>query len=458
MKLTVNQQNEIARMLAMRMLGSTYGGARNVYDACGYRQTITLQDYADRYERCGVSARVVEAFPDSCWRSIPEIYETEDIDEETPFEKDWKRLTGQLNDTGGDTIHVFELLHKVDCLAGVGQYGVLLYGLDDGNQFDKPVRGKNHQLLYLQAYMETAAGIVDFISNPKTAKYGWPAMYTIDLMDAAKQTGASVSNKRTKTQRVHSSRVLHVPSDRSTSHPAFGTPRMKRVFNALEDLEKVLGSGAEGWWRNAFQKIQLDVRDNAEFTEEDAQAVDKELKKFIHDMQSFIRTKGIDIKPMPTMAKDPKGMMDALFDYIAASTQIPKRVLTGTEQAELAGEKDDENYKSRVIERRRRYSESKILRPFVDNMISLGVLTKPKQGYMIDWKDETEMTEEDRVVLAKTRVETAKAYIEGNVEQIYPLDHFLGTVMGMEPAEIEEIRKTVDEEREEEDDSEQTEE
>ncbi len=436
--LSVNARLEVERMMMARSLGLSFNGERDVYDACGYTKQISFENYFTKYDRNGLAATVVEAFPDACWRTIPSVYEVEDEGEQTNFEKQWKLLTEN------PSVGVFESLHRVDVLSGIGHYAILLLGFDDGGELSQPISGNNHRLIYTQVYHEGDAEILQWHDDPKKPEFGSPSKYKIKITSPT----AGGKSERTADYEVHASRVIHVPSDRVIGRKCFGTPRMKRVYNQLDDIEKILGSGAEGWWRSAFQGLHFDVRDNAELSAAGAKEMDEEIKAYINNLQRYIRSKGVDVKPIAASAADPRGIVDVILDFVAIATRTPKRILTGTEQGELAGAKDQENWDSRVQERRRRQSEAKILLPFVNTLIRYGALpaVAEKVGRpQVDWKDESEMTALDRATLGKVQVETAAAYIQGGVEQIYPLDQFLGEIMGMDQDQIKEVRKQIEE-------------
>ena len=122
---------------------------RDVDKECGHPLTEQLdaQFYKELYER-GVGERVVEVFPVESWQTTPEIYETEDPECTTLFEKCWKELATQLRASSLKTWHneeqgspVWEYLRRLDILSGIGSFGILLLGFDDGKPLDQPVDG-----------------------------------------------------------------------------------------------------------------------------------------------------------------------------------------------------------------------------------------------------------------------------------------------------------------------------
>ena len=135
---------------------------KDINYSCGYPDTISTSDYRALYDREGLAARVVSIWPDESWAMIPEIYETEKEDV-TEFEKQWKKLL--------DDIEIFHYLHRIDVLSGIGRFGILLLGLDDGKELREPVEGineltgekvgtgKQRKLLYLRPFDENVVKI-----------------------------------------------------------------------------------------------------------------------------------------------------------------------------------------------------------------------------------------------------------------------------------------------------------
>lgn len=116
---------------------------RNVNRECQYPEQIGPDAYRDMYDRDALSARVVQVLPKESWQIQPEIYEDEDPEVITPFEQGWKDLHRGL---GGDDWYqdeegspIWEYLLRLDILSGIGHYGVMLLGIDDGRPLDMPI-------------------------------------------------------------------------------------------------------------------------------------------------------------------------------------------------------------------------------------------------------------------------------------------------------------------------------
>lgn len=119
---------------------------RDIDADCGYPSSISPSDYQRMYERDAIASRVVEVMPKESWAVQPTVYETEDPNDVTEFEEAWDALGKGLGSTRSfyqdeSGSAVWSYLLRADVLAGIGQYGVILLGLDDGLDLSWPVDG-----------------------------------------------------------------------------------------------------------------------------------------------------------------------------------------------------------------------------------------------------------------------------------------------------------------------------
>jgi len=123
---------------------------RDINKECGYPETyeITSEKYQEYYERHSIAARVVELMPTECWQITPEVYEDDDPNNTTPFEQAFKDLAVHLRGAHSffkaeeEVVHpIWEACRRLDILSGIGQYGVMLLGFDDGLSLNQPVDG-----------------------------------------------------------------------------------------------------------------------------------------------------------------------------------------------------------------------------------------------------------------------------------------------------------------------------
>lgn len=121
---------------------------RNLDDECGYPTpgNESLEDYQNLFNRSSIANRVVSFWPSETWQVEPEVFEDDDPNVTTPFEQAVADLLDSLNveenffeDEKGDNL--WRYLYQLDRLSGIGHYGILLLGLDDGLPLDRPIKG-----------------------------------------------------------------------------------------------------------------------------------------------------------------------------------------------------------------------------------------------------------------------------------------------------------------------------
>lgn len=121
---------------------------RNIDDECGYPSGphVPIELYRHLYDRWAIPNRVVQVMAKESFQQQPTIYETEDPDEITPFEEGWDNL--QPNSTSGQSWHqdekgsnIWDLIVRADINSGIGHFGIILLGIDDGRPLQDPVDG-----------------------------------------------------------------------------------------------------------------------------------------------------------------------------------------------------------------------------------------------------------------------------------------------------------------------------
>jgi len=349
--------SSISRAALSSQLGKTYGGERDIYAALGYSLNLTFEDYFGRYKRQDIAKRIVKAPVAASWRKKPMVSEA--AENETAFEKDWSELL--------TTTKVFHYLSRIDVLSGIGEYGVLLFGFDDSEDLVAPVESAK-SLLFLRPYSQLNAEVSDWDMEISSPRYGLPNIYTLKP--------AMADRKSAQHLKVHHSRVLHVAED-CDEDDVFGTPRLKIVYNRLQDLELISGGSAEMFWRGAFPGLGFSMDKDFQMDTQTAADLRTEVEEYMHGMKRYLRLQGIDIQQLTPQVADPSNHAAILLDLISGATGIPKRILVGSERGELASSQDENNWNSRVDERRMDHVEPMILRPFIDKLIDVGVLSEP---------------------------------------------------------------------------------
>lgn len=453
---------------------------RNIDKECGYPETgsITPQIYRKLYDRESIATRVVQVMPQESWQHTPEVYEDEDTETETPFERAWDELAQSLR---GDSHYkseegspIWEHLKRADMLSGIGHFGCLLMGFNDGKQlwepldkvppdgFAKDITGvdtsgskdtqtleakktqevaygsvtgavgtdaqytggqynpanpmalmqgdKNSKLtlIFLRAFDESLVQIVQYEADISNPRFGQPVMYMITLNDPREQhTGVGLP---LATVRVHWSRVIHL-ADNLGSSEIFGVPRMRPVFNRLLDLMKLYGGSAEMYWRGAFPGLSIETHPQlGGDVVIDAEKTRSMLERYENTLQRYIQLSGMTAKSLAPQVVDPTPQIDTQLQAICILIGIPLRIFMGSERGELASSQDDDTWNGRVNERQNNYLTPRVIVPFVDRLILIGVLPIPNSS---EEEENDEAAPEDASEETETE-ETPSEEVTGN--------------------------------------------
>jgi hypothetical protein len=519
---------------------------RDLNQECGYADDLTdVKLFHDLYDREPIAARVVEVLAKECWQVSPLVYELEDSDEATAFEKAWDELGKSLR---GEKSHykdeegspVWEYLQRADILSGIGAYGVILLGLDDGLSLEMPVKGveesasvamdtkgngdpwdgdlykfstnaeatKGRKLKYLRVFPETLAEIVRFEANPSSPRFGQPITYNVTFNDYREvRSGIGAP---TATRQVHWTRIIHV-ADNLGSSEVFGIPRMRQVYNRLMDLRKIHGAAGEAYWRGGFPGFTLEsdprLGGDVEF---DIDKMRDMIENYDHGMQKSMILNGFMMKQQSPNCTDPTPYLASAIEAICIKLGCPVRIFKGSERGELASSQDDAAWNDRVKARQTGYLTPRLIVPFVDRLIAIGVLPEPKaspkeepeeieddeiskepvdeveyvkevmnaiadleeaveeeepfppkakdkpkkppheKGYCIEWPDITSQTAKEKADVANVLTTAISAYVAGGCDTLLAPIDFLTRVVGMDEEEAQSIIENAEQRMEEE--------
>lgn len=422
---------------------------RDLNKDCGYPAVITPEMYEEMYNREGLGSRVVEIFPQESWLEDPFVYETED-ETETDFETTWNSLQ--------EKFQIYTHMQTLDEQSGIGHYGVLLFGLNDGKPLDEPVDSVtddeeptnpgNLELLYLRAFPERQAVIQAYETDQTSPRFGLPTMYSIEFTDIrdSSVTSGGAGAPPSMTHNVHWTRVLHFADNTKTS-PVLGTPRQQKCFNRLLDLRKMLGASAEMYWKGGFPGISFELNPElataakAGDIQLDTTAVQEQVERYMNNLQRYIASVGLEAKSLTVQIADPTPTFMILVKAIAITVGCPYRVLMGTEEAKLAGDKDDKNWNKRIMRRNNRKLTPFMIRPICKRLMSYGVLPVIEE-VLVDWPDLNTPDDATKADIAQKRADALSKYVTGQVEYLMSPFFFLTTILGLD----EDVARAIEEE------------
>lgn len=405
--------------------GFSFGTDRDMYKTLGYKRELSFVDYFARYTRDNIAGRIVDAPAKATWRLPPQIV----LDRENPkktnrqidkFNRVWSTLCTRLN--------VMSSLERVDRLAGIGRYGSLLIGTRGESKLDQPLPRVDgpQDIIYLSAFNENSAKVIEVESDPASPRFGRPSMYNLSL--ASDLTGLGF--KRSIIARTHWSRIIHVAED-MLEDEVFGRPRLERVWNLMDDLAKVTGGSAEAFWLVANRGMEARIDPEAVLDPADEEALEDEIQEYMDGLRRFVKTQGVELHPLGADQVDPRGVFSVLMALISGTTGIPQRILSGSERGQLASVQDRNNWNERVKERQLSFAEPVILKPFIHRLIDINALPSLPKIYSTFWPPLEVMTDQEKAELA-ARIAQAVVNISNQKLPVLSPSEFRTRYLGIE--------------------------
>jgi len=418
----------IGRAQLQSAMGMSYNGRRDLYSALGYPKSdeIKYQDYVAKYLREGIAGAVINRPAKATWRGPVSVTEKTEM-EKSPFENSYQELEKR--------IQLKPKFLRADKLSGIGTYSVLMLGLSDVNQvedFRQPVIPSNNlNLLYVKPFGQENAVIHLFDNNPSSERFGLPEIYQITITNPATRASSVLY--------VHHSRVLHITRE-LLENEVEGVPTLKRIYNRLMDLEKLVGGSAEMFWRGARPGMQSKVDQDYSLGPEERQKLEEQLDEYDHDLRRFFVAKGVNIESLQQQVADPSNHFDIQLQVISSETGIPKRILSGSERGEMASTQDRTAWLEMIQDRREEFAEPAIIRKFVDKLIMYKVMPKPNGGdYVVDWKDLFAPSEKEQAEVGGIRADALKAYAQSTASQYLTFEKFAKHFLGLSQDVVDKI-------------------
>ncbi len=413
------------RLMMASMLGLTYGGARDLYSALGYKKELTFLDYWTQYTRQDIAAALINRPCNATWHGAVSIMNPGTADGNDELQKKYDSLEWKLK--------LKSAYLRVDKLAAIGGYAVLLLGFSDvarSEDFSKEVsKSTSLELRYVTPFSVQAAKIHEYETDTSSPRYGLPKVY---------QISSSTTSGLAINLLVHHSRIIHVVGEALESD-VLGVPYMRDVFNRLTDCEKLAGGSAEMFWRGARPGMAGAVDKDASASPTLKDDLNAQWQEYENGLRRVMLTEGVTLNSLQTQVADPLNHVDVQISLIAAAKGIPKRVLTGSEKAELASSQDRDAWIEFIDNRRTEIAEPQILGALVDRLMLYGILPMVPR-YTITWTPLVFSNEQDKANVGKTRTEALVAYNNAQgIGEIMPLPLFLEMVIGFSSEQVERI-------------------
>ncbi len=234
------------------------------------------------------------------------------------------------------------------------------------------------QLLFLRAFSEDLVQVVRYEWDVRNPRFGQPVMYRVTFNDP--RTVQSGVGLPLATLFVHWSRVIHIAdtSHHAKSSEIFAAPVMMPVFNRLMDIRKTSGAAGEGYFRGGTPGLILETPPTlGGDVVVDAPGLRDQVENFQNGFQKVLQLTALSAKIVSPSVADPSPFITAFIQQICIKLGIPMRVFMGSERGELASSQDDASWNDRLKHRQMFYITPRIIIPFIDRLILVGVLPEP---------------------------------------------------------------------------------
>ena len=388
-----------------RRMGKTFGGLRDLWPTLGYRDDPDVETYLDFYGRGDIASQIVDLPPDTSWRFPPELR----LEGDEP-EGDGKTFLDEVDELN-DRIGLWAKMAQVDRLSGIGRYGLLLIGArgTDGTEtLAEPLDRLDSlkDVMFLKAFHEGLTTVNEWVVDEMDPRFGLPESYNVNFStgsDAGRSGGS-------RTLVVHWTRVIHV-AENLVDDETFGIPRLERVVNKLDDLNKLIGSAAEIFWVAVAGVLHADIDPDVDVDDEDQEQFETDLIEAMQGMRRVVQTRGVELSRIAQSGNvDPQPTYEALVQLISATARIPERVLFGSERGELASSQDQRQWHATIAARQNNHVEPVIIRSFFNRMEALGVKVP---DFAVFWQPLDSPTELELAEIIKLKSEAAVALAPG---------------------------------------------
>jgi len=424
---SVSVMNDAMQQLFRRRMamGGGFGGEvntnplnRDYASQFGYPQMISKFDYQDMYDRNPIAHRVVQLYPLECWQTRPTI-----LDSNAPADSDFKREI----DAVFSKHNIWGWLRRADILSGIGSYGILIIGINDGKPMNEPVTiedGVKYELGYLRAFPESQVDIVESEIRRNSQRYGHPTMYRIQAQSPNVEfSGGHVD---LSTQEIHWTRVVHIADNREISE-IIGVPRLKLVYNACLDLMKIFGSSGEMFYKGAYPGYIIQATDNLLNTVQlDIPEIQRQVELFENQFQRWMALKNATVNQLSSSYADPTGHVEVCINQIAIGLGCPARILMGSERGELASTQDAVIWKKRLMERQESYLTPFLIKPVVQRLVTFGIVPNPfNNDFSVEWPDLSIDTRTEIYEVRAKQIEFLEKFYASNLDRFYDPVTFL---------------------------------
>lgn len=382
----------------------------NHYRDYGYPEQLKFEQFRAMYERNSIGAAAVNKTTKKIWESRPELLEQEETHKETALEGEIRKHFERLR--------VWQMLAVAERRSFVAGYSGVILRIADDKRFNEPLETANGGLEALVEIIPASKGqlaVSEWHDDELSEDYGKPKMFMFD------EAAVGQTDRRRKFD-VHPSRVI-IWSDDGTIHCR---SMLESGFNDLLTIEKVVGAGGEGFWRNAKSApvIKVDkeakAKDIAQAMGVKPEEVPDKMNEAVEDWQKgfdkLLMLQGMEADTVDVNLPDPENFFGIALQSFAAGVDIPVKILIGNITGERASTEDAKEFAKTCMGRRSDKTIPSIM-ALVERLVGAGIL--PENDWHLKWTDLTESSKDEKIARADKMADINKKTIQETDEIVF---------------------------------------
>jgi hypothetical protein len=352
----------------------------------GYKNTLEFDDHWSMFRRFGIARAGIMRPVEKSWQTTPSILEAGDPHEQTSWEKSFELFA--------KNIYMWNRLRGADYRNRVGRYAGLIMIVRDSKKLSVPMGTiRPEQFSKFIPVFEGQLEVKAWNQDQASDTYSEPSMYQFQETGGGDRDPNSV-----RSVDVHPSRVI-IWAEGADDGSIYGVPALEAGFNDLQTMEKIIGAGGEGFWKNSRGSLHLDIDKDANL-QQLAQALGTDMNGLPDALEDQIDAfaKGYD-KQLLTQAMtsnstsismgDPEKPFSVALQSFSASVPVPTTILIGNQTGERASTEDAHAWNLTGMARRESFVIPQI-ELTIHRLMQIGVIET--KDFVVGWDSLIEPT------------------------------------------------------------------
>lgn len=379
-----------------------------LYSEFGYPELVTYELCRRAYDRVGVAKGSIHCLRDKAFQTMPNVFEgEEDRDEskeDTAIDKQFKLFAKRTQ--------LWRIYSDVTIRRSVGVYAAMLIQIADGKDWQEKAENVTpDKIVKFISCWQDQIYVSKWEDDPNSENWGEPLQYTYLAFDP--QAAKTAQAVPTRALTVHHSRVVYFGDIRGDgSSPTTETMVLRNGYNSLKTIEKVIGAGGEGAYKNAARHLGINFDGQVQpaqlaqmlgvKVDELGDAFNKIGKDLNQNFDAVLALMGAQTQVLSTQLPDLEEPFNNAMQDFAASRQIPSKIIIGNQQGERASSEDNisfalraQAYRENVLD----YEIEKILKAFA----KIGLWQNVQ--WAIKWDELINASDAEKIDMAKVMSE-----------------------------------------------------